>query len=443
MAAKGDYDYATEMYTQCVTGDPANVIYTRNFLGNLAKKYNNNKKGSKLASIQGLGTKGSMKKAVLSKDWKGTITSGVELLKLNPWDTGVLLDMARACEALECDETQLEYLRMALDAGKDDVEVNRVCGRGFGRQGVFDEAIVCWDRVRRAKPTDEEAARAIQNLQIEKTIHKGGYEDAQSTRDARLNRGGDEEDDESARLTPEARLQRQIDKDPSNLEKYIELVDLLSRDEKYDEAEKVLQQALAASGGSMQIAERLDDVQIRGARQQLEIAKKQAEADRTKEAIELYNRMRAELNSKELEVYAHRVERYPANTGFRYELAIRLQKSSKPQEAIKLLQECRGDIKRRTAVLMALGRCFFDIKQYELALNNFQSAVESEASLQSEEKKQALYAAGTLAFQLKDYEKAKKNLNELASLDFAYKDISKWLDKLRQLRDDDGSYTRE
>ncbi len=52
---KGEFDYATDMFATCVTKDPANVLYVKSLLANLAKKYGNNKKGSKLASITGMG----------------------------------------------------------------------------------------------------------------------------------------------------------------------------------------------------------------------------------------------------------------------------------------------------------------------------------------------------------------------------------------------------
>ncbi|HVW37143.1 MAG TPA: hypothetical protein VHB99_07550, partial [Pirellulales bacterium] len=41
VSASGNYDYATQMFTQCVVGDPANLLYTQNFISNLQKKYNN------------------------------------------------------------------------------------------------------------------------------------------------------------------------------------------------------------------------------------------------------------------------------------------------------------------------------------------------------------------------------------------------------------------
>ena len=45
-AQSNNFDYAVEMYTQCVAGDPGNELYLNSLLGTLHRKYNNNKKGS-------------------------------------------------------------------------------------------------------------------------------------------------------------------------------------------------------------------------------------------------------------------------------------------------------------------------------------------------------------------------------------------------------------
>jgi tetratricopeptide (TPR) repeat protein len=442
VAAKGDYDFATAMFTICVTGDPANVMYVKSLLANFTKKYNNNKKGSKLAAISGMGVKGTVKKCALAKDWPGVIKSGIEYLNLNPWDVGTLVDMSKACEQMECDEAQVEYMKLAIDGSPDDIEANRQAGRAFGRNGLFDQAVQCWLKVLKLKPDDEEGKRAIPNLQIERTIHKGGYEQAESTQDARKNKISDDDDDE-ARLTPIQRLERAIEKDPTQVEKVIELSDLYAREEKYAEAEKSLVTGIQASPGNIQLRERLEDVQIRFFRQQLEIAKKKAEAERTPKAIEIYNRLREELISKEIEIYASRTQRYPANLGFKFELATRLQRAKKIDEAISLLQECRSDLKRKGQVHMSLAKCFIEKKVYKLAMANYEHAVEAEGAAATEEKKFALYSAGTLAVHIKDLDKAEKYLSELANLDYGYKDVSKWLDKLAQLREDEGSAPSE
>ena len=149
-AAKGDFDYATNMFVSCLKEDPGNPIYIKQFLLNLSKKYNDNKKGSKLAGIKGATIKGSIKKAAYSKDWKSLMAAGLELLKLNPWDISTLTAMANACDEMKNDEGQLTYLKWALDVNQKDPEVNRFCGRALARMGQFDQAIACWHRVEQA-----------------------------------------------------------------------------------------------------------------------------------------------------------------------------------------------------------------------------------------------------------------------------------------------------
>src|SRR3990172_8927272 len=111
-----NYDYANELFTQCVVGDPSNVPYAQSYLANLKLKYTkSNKKGSRLFAIQGLGPKGMVKKGSMRKDWAGVVKHGLDVLKLNPWHVSTLKAMAVACENLGCLQTQFVYLKMALE----------------------------------------------------------------------------------------------------------------------------------------------------------------------------------------------------------------------------------------------------------------------------------------------------------------------------------------
>ena len=58
MPRKADHDYAHDLFTQCLVEDPANLIYLQHFLGNLAQKYGNNKKGSRFAGLQNKDSRG-------------------------------------------------------------------------------------------------------------------------------------------------------------------------------------------------------------------------------------------------------------------------------------------------------------------------------------------------------------------------------------------------
>jgi tetratricopeptide (TPR) repeat protein len=207
------------------------------------------------------------------------------------------------------------------------------------------------------------------------------------------------------------------------------------REDRFDDAQRILEQAQQASGGGdLTVRERLEDLELQRARHQMEIADQRAAQEKTEEALTLARRIKAEANQREVEVYAARCERSPGNTGLQYELGVRLKRAGKFNDAIQTLQTARSDIKRKAVVLIELGECFQHIKQYKLAMNNYEHAVEATSNREPGTRKLALYRAGVLAMGLKDWDAAERYLTELAELDFAYKDVAERLDKLSRAR---------
>jgi tetratricopeptide (TPR) repeat protein len=436
MMAGGQYDYATEMFTQCVLGDPGNAIYVTHFLGNLQKKYNNNKKGGSLAGVRGMGTKTALKTAAVKKDWLGVIKSALEFLKLNPWDKGALLAAAEACEHLEFDESLTAYLKVALEADLNDIDVNRTLARAYERLGDYDKAIQCWQRVKKTKPNDEEANKGISNCTVKRTMRQGNYDTAETSTDVMKDQQAKEERRGGLQQTEEQRLEKALKKNPADIALYVELSDLHARNEKYDEAEAVLQRALEASGNELGIRERLEDVRLRRLREKLAQSEQRAKQEDTDEARAAHEQAQDEFNLLELEYYLARSERYPQNLALKFELAVRLQRVGKTNEAIKTFQEARADPQRKGDVLLHLGECFREIRQYRLALTHFEDALEEIAERNAETRKRALYNAGSLALDMKDLDKADDHLTTLAGLDFTYRDVADLLDKIRQLREE-------
>src|SRR5882757_6019892 len=172
---KADYDYAHDLFAQCLVEDPANLIYLQHFLGNLAQKYGNSKKGVRFSGLKSKGSRMALNKAAGKGQWREAFTAACDALKSNPWETSTLLDVADAYQQLSSDECQLFTLRWAMDAAPKEVTVYRKAAETLTRLGQFDQAISCWRRVEQLKPGDEEAGKAISKLSVEKTIQKGGY----------------------------------------------------------------------------------------------------------------------------------------------------------------------------------------------------------------------------------------------------------------------------
>ena len=451
-AEKADYEYVHDLLAQCLTEDPANLIFLQHFLGNLAQKYGNNKKGARFAAIKSKTSRMALAKAAGKGLWREAFAAACDALKLNPWDSSTLLDVADAYRQIGSDECQLYTLRWALEAAPKDATVNRQAAETLARLGQFDQAISCWRRVEQAKPGNEEAAKAISQLSVEKTIQQGGYQqellegavaDDSKAMEAMRDRVAQRPSETPSPVTKskmdagrERQLLDAIQAQPAEVANYVELAELFAAQNRLRETTEMLTRALAASGGGdLLIRERLEDAHLRRAHQQVEIAQRRAEQEKTDEAADLARRMVAQANQAELEVYAARAARNPGNLLLQFELGLRCKRAGKFKEAIQAFQAARDDARHKAVVQLQLGESFQHIRQFRLALTSYEAAIEAADSMQLDTKKLALYRAGVLAAELGDRDRAEKHLTQLAAIDFGYKDVADRLDKLAALRD--------
>lgn len=419
-----DFDYATELFTQCVLGDPGNPVYLRGYLENLQKKYGSAKNISRLAQLQEWGARSALKKAQNQEHWDEVVVQGLKVLTANPWDVPTLTAMAMAAQKMGDRDCELCYLMAALKGSPKDPACNRLYALALADRGLLDEAIVFWRRVEEALPDEEEAKRAIASLLVEKARSSGRFEDnSELARKARLRTQQQEE------LTAEQQLQQKIQNDPQNLSHYLELAQFYSNDERFREAEELFAKAFEISDGDPDIREKWEDCQLRRLRQQMT---KVGDPEERK-------KLHAEYLNREIAVYKNRVERYPNNLTFKYELGYRYMKAKRFPEAIQELQAAQNDPRRKGECLLALGECFRQIRQYQLAKNHYEAAIREIPDRDVENKKKALYLAGALSLGLKNLDAAEKHLTALAALDFHYKDVSALLDKLNRLRQNQDS----
>jgi tetratricopeptide (TPR) repeat protein len=227
-----------------------------------------------------------------------------------------------------------------------------------------------------------------------------------------------------------------IDADPAGVANYLQLADLLVGQGRLNDADKMLTQALAASGGGdLAVRERFEEVHLRRAQEQVEIAKRRAERESTDQARRLAQRMAVQANQAELEVYAARAAREPGNTILQYELGLRCKRAGKYKEAIQAFQAARDDTRHKAQVQIQLGESFQHIRQFRLALSSYEAAIAATDAMQPDTRKLALYRAGVLAAELNEPERAERYLTELAAIDFGYRDVADRLDKLAKSRD--------
>jgi tetratricopeptide (TPR) repeat protein len=423
-AAKGDNNYAAEMFAQCTLGDPNNRLYVENLIGALRNIYNNNGKGASMSGMRTAGMKANIKKSKLSKAWKDVLKQGIEVLKLNPWDAGMLTDMAEACEKLEATDGRIGFYDAAWTADPKDYDINFNYGQALVDAEQYEKATVCFQRAAKVKPDQPEARRMVSWCSAKVAELDFGEHD--TTQDAKVKGQGGSD------LSPKEALLKKLRKEPDNAGAYMELAEIYSGEEKYDEAEKTMAKALEVSGGDMGIRESLEDTKLMIFRNRVNSFLSEVKQDPSPAKKEEYKRLRIELVKRELEHYRTRAERYPNNTHYQFELGRNLKITRQYKEAIAAFQIAKSDVSRRAETMLELGDCFRQIKQNQLALSHYVQGIEAESDDHSDHMKKLLYSAGSMAIEMGEKAKAKEYLHRLAGLDFAYQDVSELLDKLSQ-----------
>ena len=456
---KASFDYANDMFSQCVLGDPGNVLYFKTFLANLKKKHGDKKKKGMFSFLSG----SSIKKTVARKP-EQVLQAGVVALATNPWDADMLLSMGGACDELGHHDSALEYYRAAVEAAPDSYEANHVCCKALRENAAFDEAMACALRMLKAKPGDQVAIKLQKDITVERTIHKGKYAmgDSQQVRDTVSQMKAttaDGEDVMGRPLTYVEQVERRIKKNPTDLANYMELAQYYYQLGDYEKAEEHYTQTVKLTINEPDMVERLLDAQKQkfaakiislpeDARKFKETAlelkakfekqKTVAIRDEFYKVKEKYEQAKKELetvqqdfDSKNMELAKHRIKFHSNHAGYHFEYAVLLQKSGEIKEAIAELQLAKADVTRKGDCLFNLGRCFEHIKQYKLAMSHYQEAI-AELSDTAENKKEALYLATKLAMEQDDYETAERYGHQLAAIDFSYKDVGELLDKVAQ-----------
>jgi tetratricopeptide (TPR) repeat protein len=423
-ALKPDYEYAAELLSQCAAGEPGNIEYVKAYLENLYKKYNNNHTGATLAQFKKRAERHAVQKALENQQWDEVIKHGVEVLKVNPWDSPALTAMATAAKKSGHLECELLYLKSALLGNPKDTSLNRLVAIALGERLQYDQAMAYWRRVEEALPDDEEPRRAISYLQTQKMRQSGDTFEEEEDEVLKKYHKLNAEKKPLEELTVEKKLLQNIAKNPKQLSLYFELAQYYIREDQFDKAKETYAKAYEISNGDPDVREKWEDAQLRHFKQTI-----------TKTADpEKKNKLLQELYQKELEFFKKRCERYPSNLFFRFDLGCRYMQTKQYNEAIREFQLSRNDPRRKGVSLLALGKCFQQIEQYRLAMSNYEMAVEEISDRDADNKKEALRLAGRLALFLDDLDAAEKHLSILAAMDFTYKDVSALLDKLTQAR---------
>jgi tetratricopeptide (TPR) repeat protein len=436
--ATGNYDYGIQLLLTCCKLDPANLIYRKALRHTEKTKYKNNLRGSRLALLSTSTAKAKIKAAKRSRDYLKVLECGEEVLVRNPWDTGTQMDMAEAAASLGLLDLAVWTLEQARQKNPRDPAVNRSLARTYEQRGNFTQAIQLWDLVRQADPNDLEAQHKAKDLAAKDTIARGRYEESvgartplapgEATPEVSPPSPARKAEDRLANET--APLRARIDADPTNANAYLHLAGVYRKAEQFDQAREVLQKGLGPTGNHFEISTLLADLEIEPFRRNLALTEEKLRAQPQDENLRRIRiRLLKEINTRELDLFRRKADRYPNDQELRFEMGVRLLRAGQTDEAIRELQAARADPRQRWRALLYLGHCFKGRHNWRLAQRNFEEALEALPPGEEAARKELLFQLAQGAADAGDLARAVELALELANIDFGYRDIGRLLDE--------------
>jgi tetratricopeptide (TPR) repeat protein len=389
-------------------------------------------------------------RAIRNEDYPKALIEAEKVLMRNPWDVRAHLRMAEVFAEVHASDLAVWTLEQIRPLHAKNARVNRPLARLYERRGNYTQAIALWELVRKAEPTDIEAQRKAKDLAASATIAKGKYEQAVKG-DAPTPLVTDDTGSAVVETKPEHKsapetdlampvletrvprevtsLLTRIQNHPANASAYLQLAAYYRRNDQLEQAAAILNQGLAATSNDFEIGLELLDLEIEPFRRDLAVADEKLRKKPTDESLQqIRTRLVKEINTRELDYYRRRADRFPAEVAARFEMSVRLLRANQTDEAIRLLQTVRNDPRHHGKALFYLGFCFKSRNNWRLAQRNFEEAMTYLGNDDQGLRKDALYQLAVGCADAGDLQKAVDFACELANVDYGYKDISQLLD---------------
>ncbi|MEO6596237.1 MAG: tetratricopeptide repeat protein, partial [Planctomycetota bacterium] len=302
-------------------------------------------------------------------------------LVLDPMAEGANLKLGDSLQRAGHRRSALAVFEAYAEAQPRCLEASRSAGALFYEQGKVAEALAMYEQALKIDPRDQESLKARKNLAAEGALKSTGIEKAQSSRDLIKDK------DQQRQLERQDRLQmsteeigQELDEIETKLQATPDDAKLLRRGARLRELAKdlagsldLIERLLQAQPKDAELQELAGDLRIRLQEQMVQKAEKggdQGAAGRAREALQQMRVAEAR----------RRVERNPADFGARFELGSSLLQTGDTDAAIAELQQAVKDPRKKNEALFLLGKAFQQKSLPELALGQFEKAMQAAGS---------------------------------------------------------------
>ena len=439
VADTGNYEYAIEMYLQGLSIDPENTD-AHQALRDISMK-------RKASGGKSLGMFEAMKLKKQGKDDKENLLNAEKLFSYDPGSKNLALAMTQAAYRAGFYDTVMWAGAIALhqnisDPKGPDFKLFMALKEIYVQLQQWPQAVEACSWAAKMKPDDMDLQKELKDLGANMTMDQGKYGVAksfrESVRDMDKQRRLMVQDTDVRTLDmltqqiAEAKAELEAEpNEPGKIMKYVEVLRKTENPDYENQAIELLEDAFKRTGQFRwrRAAGEIKLVQLsrmeRSLRQMLQ--KNPGDEDLKKQ----YTQFEQERTEEELKEYTLWAENYPTETVFRYNMAVRLFKLRRFDDAIPIFQQVRQDPKYRTDSAVALGRAFMEAGFMDEASDTLRDVIET-YQLKGDPKSidmtywygRALEAKGDPATALKAY-------SQVAQWNFNYRDVQARIKNLR------------
>ena len=433
---KKNYDYAVAIYNQILSREPA-FYPGREALRAVQRAKAGSGSGGFFKKVFGTASASPLlakAQLQLRTDPKEALGTCEQILNSDPNNTAAHKLLAEAASSLGFLKTAVLSLEIAYKNNPGDWSIAQRLGEALNEAGQISRAQTVYSEIQKANPHDPAIAMAVKNLAARQTMSESGYEAVESGKGSYRDILKDEKqavaleqenrqvksDDVATELIQE--YQQRLEKEPNNKRLLRAIAELYAQRKQFDTALEYYNQIGTIEGQTDPSLEKaIADTKLRKLDHEISLIGESPDADARRKALQTE---RAELAISDAR---RRVERYPNDLTFRFELGQILFDAGRISEAIQEFQKAQNNPNRRIQSLYYLGKCHLQRGMPDLAARALQNAI-AEKVVFDDEKKELIYTLGTVLEKQGKTEDAIAQYKLIYEVDIGFKDVAAKVD---------------
>lgn len=372
--------------------------------------------------------------SVSRKKYRDAMRHAEDALAIDLHSLSALKLLAQAAEAEEAYFIQVEALEYATEKRQKDIGLLDALAVAYRANHQAGEALRVRQQIANLKPGDLDAQTRVREAAAAATMEKNEWENQQRSFTDKVKSKDEaaamEQKDRIIRNIDDIndmirRIEEQIEKEGESVSPIRQLGELNQRAGNHDKALECFNKATELIGSLDPTIDRMiEKSELGKIDQAIEQWEQyvQENPDSRDEAEQNIAAYRQQQFNYRRERAIDRVKSYPNDLQLRYELGVIYWEGEEIDDAIEQFQLAAKNPQRRPVSIMNMGRCFHAKHQYDLAVEQFEKALETMPSM-DKTKMDTIYYLGLTYEDMNKPEKAIECFKQIYSADARYRDV--------------------